>query len=246
MKLAVTAIAAVLVTAGLMLFIMKTGSTRQAERTRQAQLTVMQQAVEKRLADLSDQIESQLHSFADVVAGHKDFSLKILVENDRSSPLVTEMAGQFLKPMGFSVLEISDSAWTILSSGHFPASAGNNSILRSTATSGKVRLCTADIRGTPTLTLQSQRGFTIAGIPFHVAGGLTIDSTLLARLAPAPGVGVLLNNNGTYTGMDDVRSISSIKDGRIIINDKKYPAVEIQIPAGEGGEKVSLIVVLKE
>ena len=244
MKMAITAVVAVLVTAGVMFFVMKTDRDHQARLAKQAVLVSMQKSVEKRLADLSAQIESQLESFADVVVAHKDFSLRILVENDRSSPVVTEMAGQFLKPMGFSVLEITDSAWSILSSGHFPASAGNKSVLRGNASSGKVNTVVADILGTPTLTLQTERGFTIAGIVFHVTGGLTIDNALLARLSPAPGVTVLLKNGGEYIGMDNIRSISAINDHQIIINDKKYPSAEIAVPSGEGGEKVSLIVVL--
>ncbi|MBN1575693.1 MAG: hypothetical protein JW913_04025 [Chitinispirillaceae bacterium] len=244
MKIVVTAIISIIITALLMFLFMNVQLNHGKNAADLERLHFVEQAVRKRLDDLSTRIEFQLKAFSDVVASHKEFSLRLLVENDRSSPVVTEMASQFLKPMGFSVLEITDSSGSILSSGHFPASAGNRSVHTDGRLSEKAAATMENIMGTPILTLQAETGFSIAGFPFHLTGGLTIDDTLLARLAPNGNVTLLLKKGGEYTGMENIRSISAITDRHIIINDKKYPASEIEIPSRGIDEMVSLIVFL--
>ena len=118
----------------------------------------------------SARIQAQLQSLAEVVAANKEFFLRLLVENDRSAPAVTEIAARFLEPMGFSVLEITDSSRTILSSGHFPASAGNKSMHQAGVLSKKLSAIMENIMGTPTLTMQAEYPFTIAGFNFLVSG----------------------------------------------------------------------------
>jgi hypothetical protein len=245
MKTAVMVGIAIILSAVVTFFILKStsGDTKQAFTVQR--LLTAQQTVQKRLDDYYTQIESQLKSFADVVATHKDFSLKILVENDRSALVVTELAGLFLKPMGFSVLEITDSSRTILSSGHFPASAGNKSLHQAHQLSKNVLATTENIMGLPTLTLQAEYNFSIAGFSFFVTGGVTVDDKLLARLAPNDQTILLLKKGENYTGMDNISSISAITDNQIIINDKKYPAAEIEVPSSGVDEKISIIVLLK-
>ena len=244
MKIVLSVLISIIVTAGLMFFLMNLRISKIKNAADLDKLLVAEQTVQKRFEELSLQIASQLEAFSEVIASYKDFSLKILVENDRSSPVVTEMASQFLRPMGFSVLEITDSSWTILSSGHFPASAGNSSAEKAGRLSKKAALCTEDIMGVPTLTFQAKTTFSIAGFTFHVAGGLTLDKTLLERLTPAGNVTLVLKKGDEYIGMEGIGSISAIKDHRIIINDKEYPASEIEVSSAGLDEKVLLIVII--
>ncbi|MBN1308386.1 MAG: hypothetical protein JXA18_10745 [Chitinispirillaceae bacterium] len=246
MRIAITATVSTVITAVLVFFIMNNRLNHAKSAADLERLHFAEQTVQKRLNDLSVRIESRLKAFADVVASNNNFSLRLLVENDRSSPVVTETASQFLKPMGFSVLEITDSSRSILSSGHFPASAGNRSVHTDGHLSGEAAATMENIMGTPTLALQAETDFSIAGFPFHATGGLAIDNGLLARLAPNDNVALLLKKGGDYIGMDNIHSISSITDRHIIINDKKYPASEIEIPSTGIDEKVSLIVLLKK
>ena len=244
MKIALSAVISMIISAGLMFFLMNLRIVHNKNAADFEKLLVAEQTVQKRFEGLSTQITSQLAAFSEVVAAYKDFSLKILVENDRSSPVVTEMASQFLKPMGFSVLEIADSSWRVLSSGHFPASAGNSSAEKADHLSDKATLCIENIMGIPTLTLQAKTAFSIAGFTFHVAGGLTIDKALLDRLTPAGNVTLVLKKGNEYIGMEGIGSISAIKDHKVNINDKTYFASEIQIPSAGLEEEVSIIVLV--
>ena len=106
MKIVLSVLISIIVTAGLMFFLMNLRISKIKNAADLDELLVAEQTVQKRFEELSLQIASQLEAFSEVIASYKDFSLKILVENDRSSPVVTEMASQFLRPMGFSVLEI--------------------------------------------------------------------------------------------------------------------------------------------
>ena len=102
-----------------------------------------------------------------------------------------------------------------------------------------------NIMGTPTLTMQAEYGFSIAEFNFYVTGGTVVDNTLLETLAPNSHVQLLLKNGDKYLGMENVSSISAITDNTIIINDKKYPATEIELPSSGKNLKISLIVLVK-
>jgi hypothetical protein len=204
-------------------------------------LAMARESIEKRLQEISHDISVRLSAFADEVGADQQFSLRLLAENNRSAPEVTQKAGQFIRPMGFAVLDIADSSYTLLSSGEFPASAGQN-------VSSKVKLLSDDpkmledvIVGQKALTLQARHNFFIAGsIPFYALGGVIVDEKFLQGLTPYSGVQVLLKQGNTIVGMT-VKTISDLKNGAIIINDKEYPAFEIDLPYTGQGEIPKLI-----
>jgi hypothetical protein len=246
MKTIITIIVTAIVVGGGTFFSLKSiGSKQQTQCDLQTLLTA-KQTVQKRLEDFSTRTQAQLQSLARVVEADKEFSLRILVENDRSAPAVTEMAGQFIDPMGLSVLEITDSSRTILSSGHFPASAGNKSMHKAGVLSTKLTATMENLRGTPTLTLLAEYPFAIAGFRFFLSGGIVVDTKLLELLTPIERILLLLKNGDTYLGMENITSVSAISDNQIIINDEKYPAAEIELPVAGMDRKISLIVVLKQ
>ena len=245
MKTGIAALIAAVIAAAATFFTMKAVNSSQDTDCSTRQLLIAKKTVQKRLDDLSMSIQSQLQSFSEVVAARKDFSLRLLVENDRSAPEVTELAFQFLKPMEFSVLEITDSSRSILSSGHFPASAGNKSMHKPGVLSKKPAVTMENIMGAQTLTMQAESGFSIAGFRFFVTGGIAVDKKLLEKLSPNENVQLLLKNGDSYTGMDNISSVSAITDNHLIINDRRYPAAEIDLPVAGIDSKISLIVLMK-
>lgn len=243
MKITITALVTALVVGGIFTFIMITRQQQAQENARLATLVSAEQSVRKELKEISVFIEQQLQALSEVVAADKNFSLKILVENDRSSQQVTEIAEKFMRPMGFSVLEISDASNRILSSGHFPASAGNNNKKKMDLLTPEATAVMENIMGTPTLTLQAKRTFTIAGFKFRTSGGVTIDDAFLDRLAPNDNVTLLLKRGEEYIGKGGIRSVSPITDNQIIINDIPLPASSITLPSSGLDEELTLIVI---
>jgi len=246
MKTVIIAVSAAICCIAFTFFIMNMQLNRQKATSDHELLLSVEKTVQKRIGELSSGTYQQLQSLADVIASQKDFSLRILVENDRSSPYITEMASQFLHPMGFSVLEIADSSYTILSSGHFPASAGNSCAEKAKQLSSSASACIENIMGKPTLTFQARSKFSIAGFIFYVMGGMVIDTTLLKKLTPNKNVTILLKNGNEYIGRNDIRSISAIKDNHIIINDKKHLASSIEFPSSGLDSKLELVILLKK
>lgn len=244
MKTIVTAIVSSLLAAGVVFFLMNTRLKQASDAAELEMLLSAEETVQKQISELSERIDKQLSALCDVVSAHKDFSLKILVENDRSSPVISEMASHFLHPMGFSVLEITDSANVILSSGHFPASAGNRSAKKAETLSSETTACVDNIMGVKTLTLQTKKSFTIAGFPFYIMGGVTLDSTLLHSLSPRKNVTLLLKNGNDFIGMKDIRSISKITGHTIIINDTEYLAAKCPINTAGLENDLSLLILL--
>ncbi len=246
MKCTIITIVSSIVCAGAVFLLMGNRIEQQKEASTHETLSMITESVEKSLGDVSERIGSKLQALADVLATDKDFALRILVENDRTSPSITEMAAHYRNPMGFSVLDITDSSFTILSSGHFTAQAGNSAEQKAAVLSDHASAYTENIMGNPTLTYQAKTGFTIEGFRFYVMGGVTIDSMLLEQLKPNEKTGLLLKRGDRYIGMADIRSISEVTENSIIINDKTYPAATLSVPGSGSEEELKLIVLLKD
>ena len=224
---------------------------RQARECREAvtvnELTSAGQATSQCLQQVKQTISSRLIAFAQETALDQMFFLHLLVENDPSATEVTEKAAHYQKIMGFSLLSIVDSAGTILSSGHFPASAGNSAAAQLAALSDEPRFIDDNVMGRKVLTLQATVAFTVAdSIRFHALGGMIVDSAFLVKLSPRKGVTVLLRQNATVMGMPDIKKISDVNNDHIVINDLRYPALRLPIEGAPGAAPLALIVVLTD
>lgn len=209
------------------------------------ELAFCKETVSKRIKEMSEDVGTRLSAFAAEVMADQLFSLRLLVENNRSAPEVTGKAGQFIKPMGFSVLTVLDSASIILSSGDFSASTGNSALKKASLLSEEPTFIVDQIMGKSVLTLQAKKAIKIVdSIPLFVLGGIVIDEGVLARLSPCQGVTVLLKQGSAITGMAGVRTITGVLDNKIVINDKTYGAFQVDLPfAGEGDRPVLIVII---
>lgn len=224
-------------------------SVSSASRASAAQeLALVRQAVARRLQETGGDVAEHLAAFARETAGDQLFSLRLLVENNRAANEVTGKAGQFMGPMGFSLLEICDSAGTILSSGHFPASAGTIAAKEKGARlSGGPAFLEDEIMGKRVMTFQAQQQFVIAdSIRFCVRGGVVVDERFLERLSPLGRVRLLFKQGSAVTGMPGLRAISDVKNDTIIINDRRCPAVLLSLPYAGTGDVPSLIAFVND
>jgi hypothetical protein len=210
------------------------------------QLSITELSVKNRLAMLDAKLTAQLSAFSDAVRADKNFSLKLLVENDKSSSDVVDIAGRYLKAMDFSVLEVIDSRNNIVSSGHFPASAGLNDNNHIAQLSSKPVAAQENIMGNQVLAFQLKKEFKIADYAFFAVGGIEINDKFLSELAPFEKVKVLLKLGNKYLGMSDIRSISEIKDHKIIINDKEYLASQFPFPSVKSNGDAWILVVIEK
>jgi hypothetical protein len=208
-----------------------------------AKLHQIEITVQKNMRLISTEIESKLISFADAVAGDQVFSLRLLGEQDRSSPDVTQFASRFIKPMGFSVLDIIDSSSMVVSSGAFIASAGGSVTEKISALGKKPGFYMDKIMGKVVLTFQAKKAFLMADIPFYVSGGCCVDKSFLEKLAPDDSCGLFIKVGEEIFGNDTIRTVSDLKNHKIIINDKEYDAVVIPL-ASDAAITPQLIVYL--
>jgi hypothetical protein len=239
-------IAFAIVTAGIIACFAQCRTNGRGCDTAAVELAAAKESVTKRLQELSRDIAERLAAFSDEVGSDQLFSLRLLVENNRSSPEVAQKAGRFLKPMGFTLLDVTDSAFVILSSGEFPASAGQNVSQKVKLLADEPKILEDNIVGQKVLTFQAKHTFLIAGsIPFYALGGVTVDERFHEGLSPRSGVRVLLKQGTEVVGMASVRTISEVKNGKVIINDKEYPAFETPLPYAGSGDAPRLIIVLE-
>lgn len=244
MRIVIPVITALL--AGVLVFwFMKRQESTFSAHQQTEQIDLARMSVEKSLDRVISQTETRLKAFTEALINDRNFSIKLLVENDRSSPEVAAVAARFMKPMGFSILEVIDSSKVIVSSGHFPASVGNTTQFKDQNQSGKIAVVEDNVQGNLVLTLQGYIAFTIAEIPFVARGGHSIDDAFLEQLSPNNQVSVYLKWGERIIGRQDVRSISPLKNGKIILNDKTYSGASIPLPVSEGSPSAELLVLVE-
>lgn len=197
--------------------------------------------VEVQLANVTSGIAAQVAAFAKVVANDRDFSMKLLVEKERSASEVSEVANKFMEPMGFSLLSIINNRDTLLSCGQFPASVGGPAPeYRSLAE--KAAFILDNVKGQQVLTLQAQAKFTILDTVLFANGGVVADDAFMARFTVPAGYKILLKQGGTIIGIGGISAISEVKDNAVVINNKTYPAIAINLPFAGGGTPPAFII----
>ncbi|MCU0608779.1 MAG: hypothetical protein MUF22_03295 [Chitinispirillaceae bacterium] len=234
-----------LVSAGVVFLVMHRQEERLAQTRAEGDLGAVGASVEKRYHEISSDIAGRLAAFGSEVASDQLFSLRVLAEGNPSAPEVTAKAVQFLDPMGFQLLEIVDSSNVILSSGHFPASAGSSDSQKVAMLKKEPVILADAIMGQSVVALQSAVKFEIADVPFAVLGGVIIDDGFLQKLSPCPGIRVLFRQGSAVIGMPGLKSISDISNRKIIINNRGYSAVKIDLPVVDGGEPACLVAVVE-
>ena len=217
-------------------------SQRRQNEAAYRELAFVKQSLEQQINSQTDCIARQIAGFATVVAGDREFSMKLLVEKEKSAPEVTEIAQRYLGPMALSILSITDSQYVLLSCGHFPANAG--SVFESARMLGdKPAFIMDNVKGETVLTLQSKVRFKILDAVFYACGGMAVGKDFLSRLTCWPGYSILIKQGTTVLGMEKIESISDIKDSTILLNNVRYPATSITLPfAGTGDAPLCIIM----
>jgi hypothetical protein len=240
----ITPVICSLITGVLVFLVMQTRYETAIKKQRGMELQNAVQSVQRELRELSGQMSERLAAFTDDIAADRDFSIKLLVENDRSAPVIAESAVRYKGAMGFDLLQLVDSAGRILSSGQFPASAGSSAAPLLSLLSETPVMVEDNVIGTQVLTFQMKKTFKIAEIPFYAVGGVMVDEKFLAKISQGERVHVVLRKGESVMGMQNVKSISTVTKNRILINDKEFSAQEIQVPFTGDGDAPRLIVVI--
>jgi hypothetical protein len=193
-------------------------------------------AVEKGLDDQSSRLSRQLEAFGEFVANDRDLAIKLIVERDRSAPEVSRIASRYMAAMDLDLLEVADSAYTLLSSGHFPASAGNSVAEKAAQITPQAAFVYDNVKGQEMLTLQARFDFAVGGeARLTCMGGFIVDSSFVSHLSPRDGLRLLFRAGDLTVGMDSIEAMSGMSDNTIIINDTTYLGTKLRLRyAGEG------------
>lgn len=241
----ITAIVVACISAGLVVVILNKKSAHLNRDYAVKELITSTNTVKRRLDNLASQLVSQMRGFCVTVADDRNFAMKLIVEQDYSAPEVADIAGQYMKAMGFAFLEITDAEYRILSSGHFPASAGNKATQKESLPDSTAMFIEDNIKGVQVLALQVKMPFSCADVPLYAIGGVYVDADFIARLKPHDGVRLLLKQGNEIAGMDDIETMSEINDNTIIINDISWLASSLTL-SWAGGEDGPEIILLME
>ncbi len=245
MKIVISILIA-LVTAGVVFFTVNKKIAPLSGEYALRDLETTTNSVKKNIEDLSHRLVTQLSGFCQTVADDRDFAMKLIVEKDYSAPEVADIAARYMKAMGFSFLEITDADYRILSSGHFPASAGNSAKRKKDLPEQSASFIQDNIKGTEVLSLQVKIPFSCTGAALYAFGGISADSVLIAGLRPHDGVKILLEHEGGVLGMDGVETMSEIKDNTIFINDKSWLASSLCLSQADEGNRLTLILLMEK
>lgn len=208
------------------------------------ELQCIGQIINNQILNQSLKLSEQLTAFSKVIASDREFSMKLLVENNRSAPEVTEAAGRYMEPMGLSILEITDSQHILLSCGEFQANAGTSIAGKQALLSEKGVFIQDAIKGKSELTVQALVKFKILDAEYYCCGGLVVDDNFLKQLDPGSGFKLFFKQGQKVFGLENAEGFSSLTDSTIVINTKTYPAISFSLPAPAGcAEALSCIII---
>jgi hypothetical protein len=244
-KTVVYVVITIIVTALLTILIIKNTSVHESGTSSVYTIADAELAVKERIAQMNADMNTRLNAFCNAVVADRYFSLKLYGENDRSAQDVVAIAGKYMNAMGFSVLKIADSDFLIVSSGHFPASSGNEVKNQISAYQNSPAVGDETIVDHSVLTYQLKKEFRISDYKLYALGGIEINESFFKKLTPWNKVSVFMKRGNTYEGMN-VKTISELKDGKIIINDKEYIATMIPLASTDKTMETSLIVTLEK
>lgn len=244
-KTGVYIVITIIVTALLTMLIVKSLPVKDSTVRSVVTITDAELAVKERIAQLNAEMTAQINAFCNAVVADRYFSLKLYGENDRSAQEVVAFAGKYMSAMGFSALKIADSDYLIISSGHFPASSGNEIKKQISEYKNAPAVGNETIVDHTVLMYQIKKEFRISDYKLYALGGIEINESFFKKLTPWSKVSVFMKRGNTYEGID-VKTISELKDGKIIINDKEYFATIVPLASSDNGTETSLIVTLEK
>lgn len=156
------------------------------------------QTVREDLARESAAIADRLASLERALLNDNRFRLAAVAGVESERAYLLDYAGTAMRLTGLSMLQVQDGEDRILSSGHFRNEHGRvePGLAAALARQGGPALVTARTAEREFLTLARAQTFLIAGRPFSLVGGVTVDENLLARLARDHAIVVTL----TYPG----------------------------------------------
>lgn len=137
------------------------------------------------IARETDRIAARLAAMKTSLSADNRFRAFVVRGEERE--YVLDYAGDAMRLAGLAFLQIQDDEGRILSSGHF-----RNEFDRLGPTVRDTMLVRASAAEGPFLALVTSDSLRIAGKPFRIAGGITVDSAFLARLARDPELGIRL------------------------------------------------------
>jgi two-component system, NtrC family, nitrogen regulation sensor histidine kinase NtrY len=193
---------------------------------------------ERRVNTLVSVINADLARETDRVAGRLA-ALKTALEDDiqfrnfavrgGNREYVLDYAGAAMRLAGLDYLQLQDDDGRIVSSGHF-----RNEFDRLGPTVRAAALVRAAAAEGPFLALVTSDSFSISGKAYRLAGGVTVDSVFLARLARDPELGVQLALP-TDTAVADT--------GRLVVGEIVLPYVDAA--DGPGGVERARIEITR-
>jgi hypothetical protein len=241
----VTHLLVALLSAGLVMYYLNAKLANVSKNHAIMELNTVKAIVEKNVDFIQKNILKKLRVFCGVVSENQEFIMKLAVEKDVSAPEIVDIAGNYIKVMGLSFLEIVTDSGIIISSGHFPASAGSKS-LKQLLGEDAILCITDDIKGKKVLSLQGRIRFVCSGVPLYCIGGISVDEDFINEVKPLRNTDVFLKQGNEILGIDTLRTISDIRENSIMINDKTRLAASISLPWAGQGEQPSLIILQHE
>ena len=210
------------------------------------ELLCIGQIINSQILNQSQKLSEQLSAFSKVIASDREFSMKLLVENNRSAPEVTEAAVRYIEPMGLSILEISDSQHVLLSCGEFEANAGT-SIAGKEALLGEKGVFIEDvIKGKSELTMQVMVKFNILDAHYYCCGGFVVDDKFLKQIDPGNGFKFFFKQGQKVFGLENAEGLSNLTDSTVVMNAKTYPAMSFTLPVATGSTEALSCIVLQD
>jgi signal transduction histidine kinase len=164
---------------------LRQGMERRLSQEYKVRVDQVARIVREDLARESAAIADRLASLERALLNDNRFRLAAVAGVESERAYLLDYAGTAMRLTGLSMLQVQDGEDRILSSGHFRNEHGRleSGLAAALARERDPALVTARTAEREFLTLARAQTFRIAGRPFSLVGGVTVDDDLLTRLA---------------------------------------------------------------
>jgi signal transduction histidine kinase len=173
--------------------------TRRLSGEYQARVDAVVDVIHQDLLRESDGVGERLSSLRNALLTDNRFRLAAVAGVEAERNYLLDYADRAMRLTGLSMLQIQNEDGRIVSSGHFRNEHGRLEPALPAALAGVrggVALLTARAPAGEFLVLARSASFSIAGKPFTLVGGTTVDTAFLGRLARDPAIAVTLAYSG--------------------------------------------------
>ncbi len=224
MRYLLTAIIAAIIASGGTLYYLSTRVPEIDSALKERRLKENAEMTSSSLKNKLSAFEEDIQNFSDVLSSDRAFTLRLIVERDRTAPEVKGITEKYLPLLRLDYLKITDTRDRELSS----AGPEIDTVHSEPDEPGRVYLREVSADSERVLAFEYSVPVDISGKKLLCRGGRILDSAFLSGILP-PSAGGIVKKDSVVITSREVSTISELRDNSIVIDNTTHPALSLEL-----------------